>query len=156
MADTKADEKLAQMIRNRVPSPTDVAIAAFHQGAHPQRPIPDDLTDEEKRFLDQERARIHAPNRVPDEEPGRLPGTVNAAVMVNPDRPNQGVMFTGATAREEALMVGIDPKVLDTLEKERAERLAVDPEAAEKARQARNERRSAPERGPEPVPIKKA
>ena len=156
MADDQ-DEKIAKMIRDRLVSvsPTDVAIASFHQGSHPQRPIPPDLTDEEKRFLDAERARIHSTNRVPDEEPGRLPGTVNAPVLANPARPNAGVLFTGATAREESLLRGIDPKVLDSLDEERAKRL--DPEqsdetkhALEQAAAARNERRSAPEAGPEP------
>lgn len=150
MAD-KAKDEMVEVARTRIPTPTEVAVASFHQGAHPQRPLPPDMTEAERVALDRERSNIHAGNRVPMEEPGTLPGE-GSGVMIPGFRPSAGRLFTGATAREEALLSGIDPKTLDLIEKEQAERAEgwKDKDAEEQAAAARNERRSAPERGPEP------
>lgn len=153
MADKDFD-KLVEAVTRRVPNATEVAVANFHQGSHPQRPIPPDLTEEERVALDRERSRIHSTNRVPMEEAGEPVANVGAASLplIPGFRPEAGRLFVGATEDEEMMLRGVPHDTIARVRKAQAERR--DPkqmaEAEEQAAAARNERRSAPEHGPEP------
>lgn len=93
----------------------DPVAARFHTGAHPQRPLPSDMTEEEEGMLNRERAALHTSEtdkqgvpiaKLEEEGMGR-----KGMPMVNPDKPNQGVLYTGPTAEEElAVHIGVPVK----------------------------------------------
>jgi hypothetical protein len=122
---------------NRV-AQDDPVVETFHSGAHPQRDLPSDMSEEEKEALDRERESLHAPEVADDLPPDLRPSP--ALPWIDPKRPNRGVLYVGPTAAEEAAMrTGADPETMEKLLEAPAKRL-------EKARKDQN-RRAARRRG---------
>lgn len=100
MPDTKPKD---DEIRSEVALPDPAWAYSFHSGSHPQRAIPPDVTEAEAKMLLRERQTLHAdvpPGGEPVDEDGNL-ARQPFRQMVNPDRPNQGVVYSGPTAAED-------------------------------------------------------
>lgn len=129
----------------------DTINTGFHAGPHPQRPIPPDLNEAEQDALAIEKRSLshHRPGTpVPTARGANQPTA--ATVPVDPDRPEQGVLYTGPSAAEDlALRTGrsVDEAqaILDAPGK-RAEA------AQAEQQQARETRRRASTEGARPAP----
>lgn len=79
----------------------DTINTGFHSGPHPQRPIPPDLTEAEKGALEREKRSLSHHRPGTPAPTGRGTGQPMASVLVDPDRPAKGVLYTGPSAEEE-------------------------------------------------------
>lgn len=129
-----ADAKDEGEIREHVIA-TDPIRTNFHAGPHPQRPIPPDLTVAEKDALaNEKRQLIHR-------RMDRPSGPPRARVLVDPERPAKGVLYTGPSAAEErALATGRSVKDVQAILDAPAERT----EAVQAEQRKRRESRRAP------------
>ena len=80
MVDKPANDE----VRPEVAPPDPAWVGSFHSGAHPQRPIPPDLSEAEQAVLERERQRLHA-----DVAPAGEPAAEEASRTADDDRPKE-------------------------------------------------------------------